>query len=484
MPASRKGFNNYLISKVFKTIASFGMFRANERVMVGVSGGPDSVSLLHILDVMRDRLPLHLAVAHLNHGLRGEASNRDEVFVRNLAGKMGAPFFCERTDARVLADAQGRSLEEAGRVARYEFFHRVADLHGFEKIALAHHADDNAETVLMYLLRGSGMLGLSGISPVRGSRIVRPLICLRRKEILRYLSENRLSFVLDASNEDTGFIRNRIRCQLIPQLQNQYNPKIIHALNRLSNLACAEEAWLVSITTPLLQAATVQEGINRTALCIRMLRTHPEGALRRILRQAVERVKGDLRRISLVHVDAAIKIVYGNNERARLDLPDRIQIQRNQDRLIILKEEAHRQRELRGSASSGGFCYMIDSDTQSLFVEPMGAYLILTRQENSGFQMIKNAGNSVAFLDRDCVRFPLKVRNPMPGDRFVPLGMKGRQKLKKYFIDRKVPRQVRSLCPVLLSQDQIIWIVGHQIDDSVKVTSKTRHVLKIELLLA
>jgi len=484
MPVLRKGSNNYLISRVFNTIAAFEMFRPNERVVVGVSGGPDSVSLLHILDAMRDRLPLHLAVAHLNHGLRGEASDRDESFVRNLAGKMGALFFCERTDARVLADAQGRSLEEAGRVARYEFFHRVADLHGFEKIALGHHADDNAETVLMYLLRGSGMLGLTGISPVCGSRIVRPLIRLRRKEILRYLSENGLNFVFDASNEDVGFLRNRIRCQLIPLLQNQYNPKIIDALNRLSNLACAEEAWLDSVTTPLLLTATVREEIRRMELCIRTLRRHPVGALRRILRQAVERVKGNLRRISLVHVDAAVKIVYGNNERARLDLPDRIQIQRNQGRLIILKEEAHRQRGLSGSASSGGFCYTIDSDMQSLFIEPMGAYLILTRQENSGFQMLQNTGNSVAFLDRDCVRFPLTVRNPIAGDRFAPLGMKGRQTLKKYLINRKVPRQIRSLCPVLLSQDQIIWIGGHQIDDSVKVTSKTRHVLKIELLLA
>ncbi len=460
------------------------MFRPGDKVLVGVSGGPDSVVLLHILNAMRDRLPLHLAVAHLNHGLRGEASNRDESFVRNLAGKMGAPFFCERIDARALAGVQGRSLEETGRMARYEFFHRIADLHGFEKIAIGHHADDNAESVLMYLLRGSGILGLSGISPVWGSRIVRPLIRLHRKEILRYLSENRLSFVLDSSNEDIGFIRNRIRCQLIPLLQNQYNPKIIHALNRLSNLACAEEAWLVSITTPLLQKATVREETNRRELCIRILRKHPVGALRRILRQAVERVKGDLRRISLAHVDAAVKLIYGDNDRARLDLPDQIRIQRDQDHLIISREDGCRQRELSDSASSCGFCYTIDSDTRSLFIEPMGAYLILTHLENSGFQMLKNAGNSVAFLDRDCLRFPLKVRNPMPGDRFVPLGMKGRQKLKKYLINRKVPRKVRSRCPVLLSQDQIIWIGGHQIDDSVKISSKTRYILKIELLLA
>ncbi len=482
MPALHKGSSNYLIAKVFNTITAFGMFRPNDRVLVGVSGGPDSVALLHVLDAMGDRLPLNLAVAHLNHGLRGEASDRDESFARNLAGKMGAPFFCEQTDVYAMA-AQGFSLEEAGRRARYGFFHRIADLHGFEKIALGHHADDNAESVLMYLLRGSGILGLSGISPVRNPRIVRPLIRLHRKDILRYLSENRLNWVSDASNEDVGFVRNRIRRQLIPQLQKQYNPQIIHALNRLSDLARAEETWLVSITTPLLKAATVREEICRMELCVRILRTHPVGALRRILRQAVERIKGDLRRISLAHADAAVKLVYGDNDRAGLDLPDRIRIQRNQDRLIISKEESCPRIRRSGPAPSG-FCYTIDSDTRSLFIEPIGAYLILTRLENSGFQMIQNSGNSVAFMDCDCVRFPLRVRNPMPGDRFVPLGMKGRQKLKKYLINRKVPRPLRSRCPVLLSQDQIIWIGGHQIDDSVKVTSKTRHVLKIELLLA
>src|SRR6056297_3907278 len=214
---------NRLLKKTVQTVREYRMIPPGAAILAGISGGPDSVCLLHVLTLLAQSLRLRLGIAHLNHGLRSTDSDEDADFVRSLAEKQNLPFFYKKTDVRKTAQKSRQSLEEAGRNERYAFFDGILDSHGFDRIALGHHRDDNAELLLMNLLRGSGPSGLSGIPPVRGN-IVRPLIRTGRKEIMGHLSDNGIDYCTDSSNADPAFLRNRIRKELLPMLEENYNP--------------------------------------------------------------------------------------------------------------------------------------------------------------------------------------------------------------------------------------------------------------------
>ena len=231
------------------------MLQPGDRVLVGVSGGADSVALLHILYRLSVSRDLDIGVAHLNHALRGKAADRDAAFVQTLARQLDLPCFSARQDVGLQRQKQGGSLEEAGRRARYRFYAQTAKTQGFTKIALGHHADDNAELVLMNMLRGTGPEGIAGIPPAREPGIIRPLIHARRREIMAYIKDNDLAYVVDASNQDPRFFRNRVRNELIPALSEAYNPRLTEALVRTASISRTEEEWLEQLTRPMLEAA-------------------------------------------------------------------------------------------------------------------------------------------------------------------------------------------------------------------------------------
>jgi len=467
------------------------MFRRGDSVLVGVSGGPDSVALLYMLIAYAPRLSLRLGIVHLNHSLRGKESDNDAEFVASLAKKLDLPYYMDKRDVREYRHTHKLSLEEAARQVRYAFYEKVAKENQFNKIALGHHADDNAELVLMHLFRGSGPLGISGIPPVREGKFVRPLIRLTKSEIIDFLTVSRLKYVSDSTNRDTKYLRNRIRHDLIPMLKASYNPGITETLNRLSLIVKSEEEWIeAEVISPVFKncVSTVKDG--KLALSVPDMVGIHIAAQRRVVRKAIEQVKGNLRRITYTHTEAVLNLLQKGMDYKTVDLPDHIRITRKGNTLFFSKVQSSNQEAFNFPS----FEYSI-SAPGILFIKEIGAYLEFseTDMENTLKQLKVKSLNykdqpptsdfqlspRIAFFDRDALRFPVIIRNFRPGDRFTPLGMTGSQKVKKYFINNKVPREARAECPILLCREEIIWIAGHRMSDTAKITSLTRNVLKV-----
>jgi tRNA(Ile)-lysidine synthase len=480
MGSSKKRSNKIerkILRTVRDTIAGYKMFAAGDSVLMAVSGGPDSVTLAHILHTIAGEYPIRLALAHLNHGLRGAASERDAEFVAALAGRLDLPFFIEKKDVRAVQQRRRLSPEEAARQVRYAFYDAVASKNGFNKIALGHHSDDNAELVLMNLLRGTGPLGLSGIAPVRQHKIVRPIIRLKRSDILNYVSVKNIAFVTDASNTDQAYRRNQIRHHLIPELKKSYNPAIVASLNRLGEILQAEDRWMDEALEPAFDECLIGRSSHHISLSIPGINAVDLAAKRRIIRKAIFRVKHNLRRITFSHVDAVIGLAKQGPTCGSLDLPGGIRVIKDKAALLIEKEIR------QATAPVVEYRYTIAGEGITSIKEA-GAAIKIAQIETAKVPDFDKAGKHQAFFDRDCMQFPLVVRNLRPGDRFSPLGMEGTQKLKKFFSNNKIPVRQRQNCPLVLSENKIIWVAGHRIDNSVKLGPQTRRVLVAELLLA
>jgi tRNA(Ile)-lysidine synthase len=474
-----------LLQTVEKTISIYGMLKPKDSVVVGVSGGPDSVALLYVLFLIAPRFSLKLGVAHLNHCLRGNDSDKDAQFVEVLAKKFDLPCYIHKKDVREYRIENRLSLEEAARRVRYSFLNNIANTMQYNKIAVGHHSDDNAELILMNLFRGSGTQGLSGIPPVRDHKIIRPLIKLNRSELIDFLSQNKLEYISDASNTDTKFFRNRVRHDLIPLLKTAYNPKISETLNRLSSIIRSEEEWIDDVVHPFYEKTVLDVQENTIILSSSMLNQYHPALQRRIIRMTIEKIKGDLRRIRFIHISSVIGLLEKRSAYGKVDLPDRIRIQRDRDALYVFKEKRMLRdvSEKHSHSETVTFEYQIEK-LDSVFIREIEATIKFTEMPMEKVFDSRYAGQHTCFFDKDTLGFPMVIRNFRPGDAFKPLGVGGTQKLKKYFIDKKVPRGERIKCPILLSRGKIIWVVGHRIDESVKVMPSTRNVMKVELLLA
>jgi tRNA(Ile)-lysidine synthase len=474
-----------VLRTVRQAIGEHRMLAAGDSVLVAVSGGRDSITLAHVMYTLVGELRLRLAFAHLNHGLRGIDSDRDAEFVADVARQIDVPCYIEKRDVRRHHRSGRMSLEEAGRKVRYEFLEDTAVRHGFNKIAVGHHSNDNAELVLMNLMRGSGPLGLSGMLPVRGAKIIRPLIHLNRSEIVDYIAEKKLNYVTDASNLDLSYRRNRIRHRLIPEIEKSFNPAIVNALNRLGDILRAEDEWIEDLLAEEFDHCISARNSDGVYLDIRRLKGLPVAAKRRVIRKAILTVKKDLRRVTLSHIDAVLALIDKKQVTGTLNLPDGILAILKDAVLKIDKPTNDNPDEPRpgGDPVLNDYRYLVSAPVD-LLIEEAGVTLKLTEIGIDELTDLDHAGRQTAYFDRDRIQTPLIVRNARPGDRFAPLGVDGTQKVKKYFIDHKIPVHQRRRCPLLLSGTDIIWVAGHRIGNCAKVVSTTRRILKAELLLA
>jgi tRNA(Ile)-lysidine synthase len=485
---SKKEIYRRVLTSVKNTITEFEMTRSGDRVLIGVSGGPDSVALLHILNDLVPELFLKLAVAHLNHGLRQEADD-EATFVASICDRLGVACHQKKEDVIGYRHRHKLSIEEAGRRMRYAFYTSVIEKYGYDKIALGHHADDNAEQVLMFLLRGCGSAGFAGIPPIRDGIIIRPLIRLQREDILLYLKALGLQSTSDRSNQDNRFLRNRVRHELIPLLQQSYNPQVIPALNRLSDILRDESHWMSEMTAVHFADALLPAGEGQCRLSARTLINLPKAACRQVIRKAICEVKGDLRRISFSHMEAVLHLIEFNRQRPVVALPGGIAVRRIDESICIFSDNR------RKSAGEGDskeppsniFRYCVQGPISPqdcpvvVHIDEIDRQIIFSTLAGPEMTDYHKTGQELAFFDMDSLTFPLIIRNVQPGDRFSPYGLHGSQKIKKYFIDHKVPRQWRWTCPVLTSGQKIIWLVGHRIAEDCKVTSSTRMILRAEL---
>ena len=317
-------------SKVLRTVrhavASHRMLAEGDSVLIALSGGPDSVTLADVLHTLAADYRLRLGIAHLNHCLRPKDADRDAEFAAEIARQLDLPFYTAKKDVDKLRKSDRLSLEEAARKVRYEFFDAICSRHGYHKIAVGHHRNDNAELVLMNLLRGSGPQGLSGIAPVRGGKIIRPLIHLKRSELDEYIAERKLAYVTDTSNNDLSFRRNRIRHHLIPELEKTYNPAIVDTLSRLATIMRAENRWIENTLAKDFGQCISVKGPGAVRIDLDQLKGLAGAVRRRVLRRAILTVKNDLRRITLAHIDAVLALVDKSPPTGCLNLPDGIQV--------------------------------------------------------------------------------------------------------------------------------------------------------------
>ncbi len=452
-----------LLERVRTTIDRHGMLPDSGSLVVAVSGGVDSVVLFELLYRLAPDRDITLHIAHLDHGIRG-GSSEDAAFVRRLADRHGVPFHGSRLEPDALASPRG-GLEAAARTARYAFLRSVADGIGAGTIALGHTADDQAETVVYRLARGTGPEGLSGIPAVRRP-YVRPLIEVTRDELLRYARERGLAWRDDPSNANVTFARNRIRHRVVPELRS-INPKAVEAIGRAAELtADAEEAirFLVSRLANELGMASGETGVTapRDAVC-----SIPPPVRGRLLREAIRRVRGTLTGIEHAHIDAVDRLVAGNRSHGRLSLPGlHLRVHGNEIRFAPARERANR----HWSAPVG----LGETNIPEL---PMALRLELGDRPPRHL----SADRRSEVADADRVLFPLVVRSRRDGDRFAPLGMKHRMKLKDFLINERVPYFDRPRLPLLCDREKIVWVVGMRLSDEVRIRETTRRFLRMEV---
>lgn len=454
------------VRKVKATISRYEMFRPEDLVVVAVSGGPDSVCLLHILHALKEELGISILAAHYDHGLRPGEDTSETRFVASLAESLSAPLETEK--GRSLVRRKRASLEETARNARYRFLEKVRKKHDAQKIALAHQLNDQAETVLMRLLRGSGPSGLGGIPPCRDRVIVRPLIEIGRKEVESYIKARALSYVVDSSNLQASFLRNRIRLELIPLLA-QYQPRLAERLAETAEILRMEDEYLEKIVAAWVDKESEISSVGRASVALRSFLDLPLPLRRRAARQLIEKVKKDLRGVGSEHIRSVLAMAEAEKPQASLDLPGKVCIQRTYGRLDFKSSSPGKPAPFEYKIPKPGLYHL----------RQIGR--TLTLEEATVPKTLRGSLRWTAYLDAEKLRYPLSVRSFRPGDRFVPLGMKGHKKIKDFFVDLKVPAEERHATPIVFSQRTPVWICGYRMDDRFKVTPETKRVLKMTL---
>ena len=459
------------IGKVRATVENYRMFEEGDTVIVGVSGGVDSVVLLHVLMLLRDEYDLSMVVAHLDHGIRGEESRREGDFVRDLAHGMSLPFEAAVADVPVLAKKQRITLQEAAREARYRYYEEIRKKYNAQRVATGQTADDQAETILMRVIRGAGLRGLKGIPPVRGGVYIRPLIETSRQEVERFASSEGLSFVTDSSNIKDIYLRNKVRHDLIPHLEREYNPSIRVGLNRMATILSREDDYLDRKTEEAMAGLMKGNG-EELSLDIPRLTAFHEALWFRVLQKALARVLGgDLRSIKTVHLDGICRLLAHRAPNKVLCLPQGIYAEKRYTELFIRRGRL---------PTVFPFEYIVDAPGVTI-LEGLGKKLV-TRIERAKQGISMDVDSKVAHLDDDKLLHPLILRSLEEGDRFIPLGMKGHKKLKDFFIDSKVPKALRRQIPLLVSAGDIVWVVGYRISERFKFTEGSKRLLKAEYL--
>ncbi|MDW7738589.1 MAG: tRNA lysidine(34) synthetase TilS [Bacillota bacterium] len=457
------------MEKVYNFIRQYRLLKKGDTIVAAVSGGPDSLCLLHMLHELKDRFDLRIVVAHLNHYLRPEAdSEADEV--RRISACWSMPCEVKTVDIRKLKKELGVSEEVAGRKARYDFFYETANKYNANLVALGHHMDDLAETTLMNIIRGTGIDGLSAIMPKRRTGnilVVRPLLCLTRREIEVYCQINMLTPLTDSSNLETEYTRNKLRLQLIPQLEKEYNPRFREALYGLAILARDDRRYL---NTQALKAykKIVCAGPRESILLIKDLFNLAPSIRGRVLRLCLQKI-GSSGQITRKHIRLLSGFAKEGNSGKQMTLPGSILVSVAHKNLVIRQVNEEYMKKIERKALKVPGKTVINGDT-----------LIETRIIDRGNMKWPPPKNR-AYLDYDTLPpGEIMITNRWNGARFHPQGAGGSKKLKKFLIDQKIPYYKRDFIPLLAINCEIIWVVGIRIAHPYRVTDQTRRILQLD----
>jgi len=459
-----------MITRVLNTIRKYNLIKNGDCVVVGVSGGPDSVCLLHVLWCLKNDFNLKLVAVHINHMLRGDESYRDEEFVKKLCEKLDVELKSVRVDINRVAQQKGMSLEEAGREERYKNFDIVADSIGADRIAVAHNKNDRAETVLMNIIRGTGLDGLKGMEYIRG-RIIRPLLDIDRSEIEAYILEKNLDTVTDSSNLEKIYARNKIRLDVIPNIDKLFDCNLVKSIDRMSRLIKDDLDFIDDKVKEAYCDAVLKKENGEVELLLRKISKMHLAVRRRVIRKAIEEVKGSVKGIESVHIENILDMIDNGKVGSRIDLPG-IKLGRTYESIRFYKKEMQpKSFDYEAFLNIPGLTEVGDSKH---YIEAS----IITDYKLSDYKGIKDS-SLIQFFDYDKMIEGINIRKRKEGDLFKPINSNGTKKLKEYFIDNKIPREIRDNIPLVAKGHDIIWIIGYKISDKFKVTENTKKVLKL-----
>ena len=450
-----------LEKKAFSAIKTFKMLERGDKILVALSGGPDSVALLYFLK----KSGKNIAAAHLNHCIRKKDAIADEKFVKELCSVWKIPLYVKRADINKLSKKNKVSLEEAGRNERYLFFESLAAKKGFDKIALAHNADDNVETFLMRLLRGTGLKGLCGIPPKRG-KIIRPLIGVWKKDILRYCKAKHLRYRTDETNFVPKFTRNKVRNVIIPELERKdprIKSKVLGCIRGFRKDYELLSEYLGNITKKILKEQKQGVLIDRGAL-----EELPKGIKGHVVRKAVEKIKGDLINIESRHIENILSLEDGYT-----CLPNGLFVFADERSFLVTHKKDTNKR-------LPDFKLSLDIPGRTK-IKHLGKYI--SASVTAKVKDLKKTPSNRAYIDLDRIKGKrLMIRNFREGDRFVPLGMNGTKKLQDYFVDKKISLKERGRIPLVFDGEKLLWVAGHRIDDRAKVSPGTKKILQLDMI--
>lgn len=456
-----------LVAEVQRFIDAHELLHPGANVIVSVSGGADSMALLSLLYQLASTYRLTLVIAHVNHQLRGREALRDARFVECYAAKLGLPFHKTDVDVKALKRRTGLSTQHAARQLRYGALQSLSCSLAATHIALGHTADDQAETVLMRLLRGGGPAALSGIA-VKRMPFIRPLLQVSRHSVLAYLRAAGIPWVEDSSNTNRAYLRSRVRLDLMPALR-EYHPRIAQRLHHVADMLRADNEALEQQTGDLAEQA-LRRGVGNAMIAIRRapFAAAPLALQRRLLRYVIDRLPLPGSAASFRDMEALVRFAVSGKAGQRLALTDQLMAEQHRDVVLLWRVTALPPTSLSVVLPVPG----------TLALHGLG--VSLTARTPALTQAWKDQAEPCrAFVDFGAVASPLSVRFPRPGDRFYPLGATGSQKLQDFFVNHKVPRAIRPYVPLVLTGTDILWVVGHRIAEPFKVRPETRRVLEL-----
>ncbi len=468
--------------KIWNYIETHHMFEKGDRVIAGISGGADSVCLLFVLLELRERLGIEIIAVHVNHGLRGETAKRDEAFTRRLCEEHQISCIICRENVELIAGKRKQSIEEAGRMVRRECFYRVMKESRGTKIALAHHQNDNAETLLMNLARGTGLRGLGGIRPVNG-RIVRPLLCMNRREIEEYLQTREMNFCEDETNADDTYTRNRIRHRIVPVLEQEVNRQAVRHMNE--TMEQLQEVWeymrqqtdaAYKQSVEFRENSTGAQSRDRISILIREkeFTQFPKILQKMVIQRCLEEAASGAKDLTSAHIEAVLELLKKQTGRSR-NLPGKIQAERVYEGILIEKEAKKKESDefLEQMLKIPGTT-RLGSRNMSI------CCTILEKDDDFSAEQIPQKPYTKWF-DYDIITRSLTVRGRQAED-VIGIDREGRtQKLKSYFINEKIPAKLRGEIPLIAEGSQIIWVVGYRMNSRYQVSDKTKRILEIKI---
>lgn len=455
-------------NKVGKVIRDHKLIEEKDNIVIGVSGGADSMSLLYVLLEIQKEIEFNIHIVHVNHGVRGKDSDSDQAFVKRKARELDLPYYTKNVDMVKYGKEKGISAEEAGRKLRYGFFRQVLKKSGKGRIAVAQNKNDQAETLLMRFFRGTGIDGLKGMEYIYKD-IIRPILGISRPEIEAYIKENKIETVLDKTNLMPIYTRNKIRLELIPYIEKEFNPNIINTLWRTSEISSIDSNFLEKYSKERYTKVVKKEHKKYIVLNGEKFLREDRSIQQRIIRQAIEKINKSLQGITEAQVTSVLNMYLAKETGKEYHLSNNIIAKTSYNNFIIQKG---------ASEISVDYMYSLNMEGHTSIKE-VGYSFDLKILDKKEVEELKESQH-LKYFDYDEINGNLALRNRQAGDRIVPSGMKGSKKIKDYFIDEKVPKELRDKIPLIVDDENILWVVGYRASEIYKVGEKTEKILQVK----